>query len=82
MVNYFRNWNFMRILRLAMGIFVIVTGVQVNDWMFVSLGLIFSAMPIFNIGCCGINTCTTNNCAPAKTSTELNTKEITYEEVK
>jgi hypothetical protein len=84
MINYFRPWDFMRYLRLAMGIFIIITGVQVNDWMFVSLGAIFSAMPIFNIGCCGINSCRTVNCV---TPTQNNDKmaeieDVQYQEVK
>lgn len=33
MNDYLRNWNFMRVLRLELGIFIIVQGVQVKEWM-------------------------------------------------
>jgi len=77
MNDYLRNWNFMRVLRLALGIFVIVQGVQAKEWMFVALGGIFSLMPLLNIGCCGVSGCNT----PIRKSNE-NTEDITYEEIK
>ena len=72
----FSNWNFMRFLRLVLGIFIIVQSVIVKDWAMGLLGLAFTAMPVFNIGCCGVNGCAT----PVKKSTET-TKDVTYEEV-
>ena len=72
----FSNWNFMRFLRLALGIFIIVQSVIAKDWAIGLLGLLFTAMPVFNIGCCGVNGCAT----PVKKSTD-NTKDVTYEEV-
>lgn len=72
----FTNWNFMRFLRLVLGIAIIVQSIIVKDWAMGLLGLAFTAMPVFNVGCCGVNSCAT----PVKKSTE-NTKDITYEEV-
>jgi hypothetical protein len=71
-----KNWDLMRILRLALGIFIIVQGIVLNDWMNIALGSIFSAMPLFNIGCCGTSACSTT---PKKDTS--NTKDIQYEEV-
>ena len=72
-----KNWNFMRFLRLAMGIFIIAQGVVLHQWMYVIFGVFFSAMPILNIGCCANNNCNTN--------TKLNKKDkkedLVYEEV-
>lgn len=73
----FSNWNFMRFLRLGLGIFIIVQSVIVKDWTMGILGLLFTIMPIFNIGCCGVGGCAT---APPKRNSEA-TKDINYEEV-
>jgi hypothetical protein len=72
----FSNWNFMRFIRLVLGIVIIVQSVIVKDWAIGLLGILFTAMPVFNIGCCGVSGCA----APAKKSSEI-IKDITYEEV-
>lgn len=77
MKGYLRSWNFMRILRLALGIFIIVQGVQAQQWLFVGLGGLFSLMPLLNIGCCGVSGCNT----PIRKSNQK-TEDITYEEIK
>lgn len=71
------NWNIMRIIRLALGIFIVYEGINTEDWMLASLGGFFSLMPIFNIGCCGVSACNTNY---SETQTDLD--NTTYEEVK
>ncbi len=70
------NWTFMRFLRLTMGIAILVQAVIAKDILFVFAGILFFAMPVFNMGCCGTNGCYT----PIKKNTEL-TKDITYEEL-
>lgn len=72
----FTNWTFMRFLRLTLGIAVLVQAVLARDTMFVFLGVLFTTMPVFNIGCCGVNRCY----VPPQRKPELN-KEISYEEV-
>ena len=72
------NWGFMRVFRLALGIYIIVQGIHANEWMFIVLGALFSIMPLMNIGCCGASGCNT---------TQVNTKnnkneEVKYEEVR
>ena len=71
------NWNFMRVIRLVLGIFIIVQAAMVKDWTMGLLGVFFTALPVLNIGCCGAGGCAT----PPKKNVETNTKEITYEEV-
>ncbi|OJU74805.1 MAG: hypothetical protein BGO09_04320 [Bacteroidetes bacterium 47-18] len=78
MKNYLSNWNFMRIVRLALGIMIIVQGIQVQEWLFVVLGGLFSLMPVLNIGCCSASGCSTQIPKNNKNVTE----EIAYEEVK
>ncbi len=70
------NWNFFRFLRLVIGIAIIVQAAMAKDIMFGLAGLLFTALPLFNIGCCGTGACYT----PAKKNTD-NTKDIIYEEV-
>lgn len=72
----FTNWNFMRFFRLALGIAILVQAAMARDTVFVILGLLFTAMPVFNIGCCSTNRCN----VPAQKKEE-NTKDISYEEV-
>jgi len=55
--NTFKSWNFLRILRLAMGIFLIVEAVKSGMWFLIFVGVIFVAMPLFNIGCCAAGNC-------------------------
>lgn len=77
MKGYLRNWNFMRVLRLGLGIFVIVQGIMAKEWLLVGLGGLFSLMPLMNIGCCGVSGCST----PAPKSNKK-IEDITYEEVR
>ncbi len=76
-MNYLRNWNVMRILRLALGIFIVVQGIQAGEWLLVVLGGMFSLMPLLNIGCCGVSGCST----PIPRSDKKITDTI-YEEVR
>lgn len=78
MKNYLSNWNFMRIIRLVLGIVIIVQGFHAQQWMLAALGGLFTLMPLFNIGCCGATGCNTTY----STSKAKNTEDITYEEVK
>ncbi len=70
------NWNFMRFLRLAVGIFIIAQSIITKDWTMGILGSLFTIMPLFNIGCCGVGGCAT----PISKTPETN-KDIIYEEV-
>jgi hypothetical protein len=71
------NWNFMRFLRLGLGIFIMVQSAMAKDLTMGILGLLFTIMPVFNIGCCGVGGCST---VSPKRSAET-TKDITFEEV-
>ena len=72
----FRNWNFMRFFRLVLGIVIIVQSIVVKDWAVGLLGVFFTSMPVFNIGCCSAGACY----ATPKKITE-NKKDVVYEEV-
>ncbi len=70
------NWNFIRALRMALGIIIIVQAVMSKVWIFGMMGLFFTGMALFNQGCCGTGTCYT----PIKKKIDP-TKAITYEEL-
>ena len=70
-----QGWNFMRILRLGLGIAILVQGIVAKETMTMVLGVIFGGMALANIGCCGINGCAINSRSTNKTQT------IDYEEL-
>ncbi len=70
------KWNFMRLLRLGLGVAIIVQAVISKDWTMGILGALFTSMPLFNVGCCATGGCD----IPVKNDIN-NTKDITYEEV-
>lgn len=81
MRNYIKGWNFMRLLRLAIGIFIIVQGIMMGEWMLAVLGVLFSIMPVLNVGCGGV----AGSCnRPFSQSYKTNrlSEDISYEEVK
>ena len=51
------NWTFMRFFRLAIGIAILVQAVITKDLLFAFAGILFTAMPVFNVGCCGTAGC-------------------------
>ncbi|WP_119081215.1 hypothetical protein [Chitinophaga alhagiae] len=75
MKKYLRNWDVMRILRLIVGIFIIVHGIQAKEWLFIALGGLFSLMPLLNIGCGA------SGCATAVPRSNKKIEDTTYEEV-
>jgi len=75
----FSQWNLMRVIRLAAGIFLAVQAVQMHDTIagFISAILLFQAFT--NTGCCGVSGCA----VPATTKKKSDaTQEVEYEEVK
>jgi len=70
------NWTSMRFLRLAMGVAILVQSILAKDIWFAIAGIIFTALPVFNIGCCG-----TAGCAVPPKKESKTTKDITYEKV-
>ncbi|HVX24893.1 MAG TPA: hypothetical protein VHB70_01025 [Parafilimonas sp.] len=71
MRQYLNNWNFIRLLRLALGIIILIEGINTNDWMYIIAGVLFSLMPVFNIGCCGMGSCSIPNKHTSKHSRKI-----------
>lgn len=78
MKNILSNWNFMRALRLILGIIIVVQGIQASEFMYAIAGVLLSGMAIANIGCCGVGGC---NVPYSKAPKDLTNKEISYEEI-
>ncbi len=72
------NWSFMRVIRLALGIFIAIQAVETKDALsgLIAAFLLFQA--VTNTGCCGVNTCS----KPTNRNDSDKTEEITFEEIK
>ena len=70
------NWNFMRLLRLGLGLAIMVQAVWESTWTLGFVGLLLTAMPVLNIGCCGSTGCSISSRKSSEPS-----KNVEYEEV-
>ncbi|PQJ12007.1 hypothetical protein CJD36_009465 [Flavipsychrobacter stenotrophus] len=75
------NWSLIRIVRLAIGIWMVGMGIQSKDWAVGLFGGFFLYQAVTNTGCCGSGACYTPP-RGRKFNREEPTKEIEYEEVK
>ncbi len=51
------NWNFMRWMRLGLGIAITVQSIYNHESAMIPLGILFAGMAVLNIGCCAGGTC-------------------------
>lgn len=74
----FTQWNLMRWIRLAAGMFLATQAFQMHDTIagFISAILLFQAFT--NTGCCGVGGCA----VPTTNKNSEVTQEVEYEEVK
>lgn len=73
------NWNFMRILRLGIGVWALVSAVQTREPLVGFMGLVLMGMALMNLGCCGASGCNTYSNQKSEPSHEA--EEVQYEEV-
>jgi hypothetical protein len=62
----FTNWNFVRFLRLGLGVWILVMAIQSRDWPIGLLSGLFIWMAVTNTGCCGANGCAAPNNMPRR----------------
>jgi len=74
------NWHFMRLLRMAIGLFLVWQMVQRPDIFTGLVAGVFMFQAITNTGCCGASGCSVPETGN-KTASRLN-KEIEYEDIK
>jgi hypothetical protein len=72
------NWNFMRLLRLGIGAWVMVQSFMLNDTLMMFFGAFFVFQSVTNTGCCGVQSCA----APMVKNDNKAAEEIEYEEIK
>ncbi|WP_332021289.1 hypothetical protein [Kaistella sp.] len=76
--NITKNWNIFRILRLALGLFLMTEAIRTGVWFMTIFAAAMIIMPLLNIGCCA-----GGNCAvPDRKSFGPDTDEVQFEEVK
>ena len=75
-----RDWSFIRVVRLVLGIMLIGQSFQMQSWAIGLFGGLFVFQSITNTGCCG----STGGGVPRSNVRQTNksTDEIEYEEVK
>ncbi len=74
----FTGWNFMRWLRLGLGIFIAIQAVQTQDTLSGFIAAFFLFQAVTNTGCCG-----TNGCAmPISKKHSEDGEEVKFEEIK
>lgn len=73
-----KQWNFIRILRLIVGIWGIYSSLTDSQPLFGILGGVFILQSLLNVGCCGSNGC---KIPQNKNHTTANIKNTEYEEV-
>jgi hypothetical protein len=74
----FNNWNFMRFLRLGLGIYITVQAVETLSILSGVVAVFFLFQAITNTGCCGSNGCA----LPTNKSNSTKTEEVKFEEIK
>ena len=74
----FNNWNFMRFLRLGLGIYITVQAVETLSILSGVVAVFFLFQAITNTGCCGSNGCA----LPTKNNNSAKTEEVQFEEIK
>lgn len=75
------RWNLMRLIRLALGIFIVIQGIVTHEWIFAIMGGLFALMPLFNIGCCGAAGCNTAGRGMSGSGSAERTTDVSYEEI-
>lgn len=71
-----RNWNLMRVIRLALSVFLLIESVRNYDVMLSVIGSVLFLQSVFNLGCCSNGACYTGR------SDSNETGEVIYEEIK
>lgn len=74
----FTGWNFMRFIRLGVGVFIAIQAVQYHDVLSGFIASVFLLQALTNTGCCGSTGCSTNT----NYSTKNKLEDVEFEEVK
>ena len=75
--NITKNWNIFRILRLALGLFLMTEAIRTGVWFMTIFAAAMIIMPLLNIGCCAGGNCAVSD----RKSSGSDTDEVEFEEV-
>lgn len=56
-----KNWDFIRVVRLLIGIGIAIYSITSKDYIFFMLGGLLLFQAIMNVSCCGAGGCYTDN---------------------
>lgn len=73
-----QNWNFMRGLRLLLGVIVLIQSIVTKDILMGGMSAFLIATAVFNFGCCGSGGC---GVSPDKSKNKNTIEDVDYEEV-
>ena len=51
MQSIIRDWNFIRIIRLIAGVYLLSYGYSIMDWLIIMIGAALALMAVTNSGC-------------------------------
>ena len=74
----FTGWNFMRWLRLILGIIIAAQGIKLHDAVSGFIGEFFLFQALSNTGCCGMGACS----VPLNTRKTDAAEDTAFEEIK
>lgn len=71
-------WDWLRIVRLVIGVSVVFQAIVMQSWLLVAAGVLLALMAVLNMGC-GVN-----GCVPVTRTREPQRKdqEISFEEIR
>ena len=55
--NMYTNWNYIRVIRLVLGLIVMIQAVYTKNYLFLLPGILFTGMALLNTSFCGSNGC-------------------------
>lgn len=73
-----QNWNFMRGLRLLLGVIVLIQSIVTKDILMIGMSAFLIATSVFNIGCCSSGGCGVNS---IKRKSKNTIEDVDFEEV-
>ncbi len=76
--TFLHNWGFSRVVRLLLSIVILYEAFQTRETFYGIAGVLFLVQAVFNWGCCGMNSCSTQE---RKMGTEI-PEDFSHEEIK
>ena len=74
---FYQNWNFMRLLRLGLGIYIAVQAFETQSIFSGLVAIFFIFQAVTNTACCGSNGCA----VPTKKNHSDRSEKVKFEEI-